>query len=51
MCLTYSVLSSKLATSLSNFLIFINQVKMISHCDGSVIFQDTAHQLREGEVV
>ena len=43
MGITYSVLSCKLATSLSTFSIFILSGKIVNHYEVHVIFQDTEH--------
>ena len=45
MCITYSVLTCKLATSFSTSSISILSVKMVNHNEVYVIFQDIEHQL------
>ena len=47
MCITYSVLWCKSATSFSTISIFILSVKMVNHYEVYVIFQDINHQLLE----
>ena len=47
MCITYSVLSCKLATSFSNFSIFIFSGKMVNQYEICVIFEDIEHQPQE----
>ena len=45
MCITYSVLSYKLATSFSSFTSF--QIKKTNHYEVHVIFENIEHQLEE----
>ena len=45
MCITYSVLSYKLATSFSSFTSF--QIKKTNHYEVHIIFENIEHQLEE----
>ena len=47
MCITYSVVSSKLVTSFSTFLIFLLSGKMVNHYEVHVIFQDIEHHFKK----
>ena len=47
MCITYSVLSCKLATSFSAFLIFILPGKNGNHYEVHVMFQDIENQFQD----
>ena len=47
MCIAYSVLSCKLATSFSTSLIFNRSGKMVNYYEVHVVFQDIEHQLQE----
>ena len=47
MCITYSVLSCKLATSFRVFQFSFFEVETAIHYVSHAIFQDTEHQLRE----
>ena len=46
MCITYSVLSCKLATSFSTVLIFILPGKKLNHCQGYVNSQKIKQQIQ-----
>ena len=47
MCITYSVLSCKLATDFRVFQFSLFLVKMLNHYEVHAIFQDNEHQLQE----